>query len=119
MKMRKKYGITLKLLQIFDEYDYPLSISTKGVFFTRDERYMELIRKHPHNWHFKISIITANEFKSRAIERGCPTVNERIEAIRVLAEAGIHVTLRLRPYKWHSKRTGRTFTLIWGFYVFL
>lgn len=94
----EKYGITLKLLQIFDEYDYPLSISTKGVFFTRDERYMELIRKHPHNWHFKISIITANEFKSRAIERGCPTVNERIEAIRVLAEAGIHVTLRLRPY---------------------
>lgn len=95
----EKYGVSLELLRFFDEIDYPLSISTKGVFWTKDERYMSLFRKHTHNWHVKVSIITADGFRAAAIERGgCPSPNERLEAIRRLSEIGIHVTLRLRPY---------------------
>lgn len=95
----RKRGVSLELLKFFDEIDYPLSISTKGVFFTEDERYMELIRRHAHNWHWKISIITLDPYKYRGIERGgVPSPLERIEAIRKLAETGAHVTLRLRPY---------------------
>lgn len=97
-KYEEKYGVSLDLLRFFDKVDYPLSISTKGVFFTKDPRYMSLIKKHKHNWHFKISIITNDEAKSRSIDRGCPSVRERIEAIKILADNGLHVTLRLRPY---------------------
>ena len=94
----REFGISLELLRFFDKIDYPLSISTKGTWWTQDERYMELVRRHPHNWHFKISIITLDEVKASIIEEYCPTPNERLEAIKRLADLGIHVTLRLRPY---------------------
>lgn len=59
---------------------------------------MSLFRKHAHNWHVKISIITADEAKAKAMEKGVPSPKERLAAIKRLADAGIHVTLRLRPY---------------------
>lgn len=94
----KKYGVSLKLLKFFDKIDYPLSISTKGVFFTKDPRYMNIIKKHTHNWHFKISIITNDEKKAHLIEQDVPTPHERFKAMKRLTDAGLNVTLRLRPY---------------------
>ena len=94
----KQYGISLELLKFFDQIDYPLSISTKATWFTKDSRYMNLIAKHSHNWHFKISIITADQIKAMSIERGVDPPVERLEAIKRLSALGNHVTLRLRPY---------------------
>ena len=59
---------------------------------------MELFRKHTHNWHVKISIITADKEKARRIEKGVPSPEERIAAIKRLSDIGVHVTLRLRPF---------------------
>jgi DNA repair photolyase len=94
----RRYGITLKLLKFFDKIDYPLSFSTKATWWTQDERYMELFRKHTHNWHVKISIITNSDEKSRKMEKGVPVSSERLAAMKRLTDAGVHVTLRLRPY---------------------
>lgn len=94
----RRHRVTLQLLRFFDKIDYPLSFSTKAAWWTEDEQYMELFRKHGHNWHVKISIITANEKKARVVEGGVPSPEKRFEAIRNLTDAGIHVTLRLRPY---------------------
>lgn len=97
-KFEKIYGISLELLRFFDKIDYPLSISTKGTWWTKDDRYMSLVAKHAHNWHFKISIITADEEKARRIEVGVDSPMERLAAIKRLSDLGCHVTLRLRPY---------------------
>lgn len=94
----RRFGITLHLMKYFDSIDYPISFSTKATWWTKDERYMSIVRKHAHNWHFKISIITNDDEKSRRMEQGVDCTSERLEAIRRLADAGIHVTLRLRPY---------------------
>lgn len=94
----RRFGITLELLQYFDAIDYPLSMSTKGAWWTADERYMSLFRKHRHNWHVKISIITNDDAKAKRMEKGVPSSTERLAAIKRLADAGIHVTLRLRPF---------------------
>jgi len=94
----RRYGVTLELLKYFDEIDYPLSFSTKAAWWTEDSRYMELFARHAHNWHVKISIITADEEKARKIEKGVPSPEARLAAIKRLADLGIHVTLRLRPY---------------------
>jgi len=94
----KKYGISLKLMRYFDIVDYPLSFSTKGVWWTKDKRYMDLLEKHAHNWHFKVSIITANKEKARQMEPGVASPQERLKAIKRIAETGCPVTLRLRPY---------------------
>lgn len=94
----RRNGVTLELLRYFDKIDYPLSFSTKAAWWTEDSRYMELFSRHTHNWHVKISIITADPEKARKIERGVPPPQERLAAIKRLADIGIHVTLRLRPF---------------------
>lgn len=94
----RQRGVTLELLRFFKEIDYPLCFSTKATWFTEDERYMELIRGQ-HNWNFKFSIITLDEEKARIIERGVPSPQARLEAIRRIAEADAGgATLRLRPF---------------------
>lgn len=94
----RRYGITLELLKYFDEIDYPLSFSTKATWWTKDQRYMDLFARHTHNWHVKISIITASDEKSMKMEKGVDPTSERLKAIKRLSDIGIHVTLRLRPY---------------------
>ena len=93
-----KYGVTLELLRFFKEIDYPLCFSTKATWWTKDVRYMELVRGQK-NWNFKFSIITLDESKARIIERGVPTPRERLDAIERIAKAEAGgATLRLRPF---------------------
>ena len=94
----RRFGITLELLKLFDRIDYPLSFSTKSAWWTEDARYIDLFKKHAHNWHVKVSIITNSDKKSKEMEKGCPSSSERLQAVKNLSSAGIHVTLRLRPY---------------------
>ena len=94
----RKYGKTLELLRFFKEIDYPLCFSTKATWWTKDERYMSLVRGQK-NWNFKFSIITLDEAKAREMERAVPSPMERLEAIRRIAEADAGgATLRLRPF---------------------
>lgn len=94
----RKYGKTLELLKFFKDIDYPLCFSTKGAWWTKDERYMDLVRGQK-NWNFKFSIITMEEEKARIIERGVESPQERLEAIERIANAGAGgATLRLRPF---------------------
>lgn len=94
----RKYGKTLELLRFFKEIDYPLCFSTKSTWWTRDGRYMSLVRGQ-RNWNFKFSIITLDEAKAREMERAVPSPMERLEAIRRIAEADAGgATLRLRPF---------------------
>jgi DNA repair photolyase len=90
------YGVTLELLRFFREIDYPISFSTKGVWWLDDPRYRECFDGAP--WHLKISIITADTRKARAIERGVPPPAERLAAIKKARELIDHVTLRFRPF---------------------
>lgn len=94
----KKYGVTLDLLKFFKDIDYPLCFSTKATWFTKDPRYMDLIRGQK-NWNFKFSIITLDKEKASIIERGVPAPLERLDAIERIANAGAGgATLRLRPF---------------------
>jgi DNA repair photolyase len=94
----RKYGVMLDLLRFFKEINYPLCFSTKATWFTKDERYMELIRGQK-NWNFKFSIITKDAEKARVMEKGVPSPEERLKAIERIASAGAGgATLRLRPF---------------------
>lgn len=82
----RKYGKTLELLKFFKDIDYPLCFSTKSAWWTKDARYMDLV-KGQKNWNFKFSIITLDENKARVIERGVPSPIERLNAIERVANA--------------------------------
>ena len=94
----RKYGKTLELLKFFKDINYPLCFSTKSAWWTKDARYMDLV-KGQKNWNFKFSIITLDEDKARIIERGVPSPIERLNAIERIANADAGgATLRLRPF---------------------
>lgn len=94
----RKYGVTLELLRFFKEIDYPICFSTKSTWWLNDKRYTDLF-KGQKNWNCKFSIITADPEAAKTIERGVPSPQERIEAIRkyTALDAG-GATLRLRPF---------------------
>jgi len=93
----RKFGVGLKLLRFFREIEYPISFSTKGTWWIEDKRYRELFEENSF-WNVKVSIISLEEKVAKVIERGCPTVRERLDLIEKLSNIGILTTLRLRPF---------------------
>lgn len=94
----RKHGVTLELLKLFKELDYPISFSTKSTWWLQDKRYTDLF-KGQKNWNCKFSIITADPEMAAKIEKGVATPQERIDAIRRFSELDAGgATLRLRPF---------------------
>lgn len=94
----KKFGVSYKLLEFWNSIDYPVSISTKGVWHVYDPKYRELYRG-AKNQHWKYSIITSNEEHVKAIEPGVMSSAERFKAMYELNKLGVAATtLRFRPY---------------------
>lgn len=94
----RRFGVTLELLRFFKEIDYPITFSTKSTWWLDDPRYTELF-KGQRNWNCKFSIITYDAEAAAKIEKGVPTPQERIEAIRRFSELDAGgATLRLRPF---------------------
>lgn len=94
----RRNGVTLELMKILKGHDYPLSFSTKATWWIYDERYRALV-KGQDNWHIKFSIINLDKDRSRRMEKGVDSPQERLNAIKEyssLNKAG--VTLRLRPF---------------------
>ena len=94
--LEPSFGIGLQLMKFFREIDYPVSFSTKSIWFTKDKRYVDVL-KGAKNFHFKWSIITLDQEKARLIEKGVPSPEQRLNAMGEVAKwdtAG--VTLRLR-----------------------
>jgi DNA repair photolyase len=94
----KKFGASLELLRFFREIDYPISISTKGVWWVDDPRYIEVCTD-AKNMHWKYSIITSNEDHVKKLEPGTPPAKKRFEAMYKLNKMGVGATtLRFRPF---------------------
>lgn len=94
----RKFRKSLELLRFFNSIDYPLSISTKGVWWVYDDDYRKELEGRK-NIHVKYSIITDNEKHVKELEPGVPTAQARFEAMRELNKLGIGATtLRFRPF---------------------
>jgi len=95
----KKYGVGLELLKFFNEVKQPISFSSKGDLVLEDERYFNEFKKAGNMWHYKASIITLSDSKSRLLEKGTPTPQRRIEVLKTLnRECGTLTTWRMRPF---------------------
>jgi len=94
----KKHGVTLELLKILKEKNYPLCFSTKATWWVYDERYRELFRGQD-NWNTKFSIINLDTDRAKRMEKGVPSPMERLQAMSDLSKLNKGgVTLRLRPF---------------------
>ena len=96
--LEKKHGIGLEILRFLRDLDYPLTFSTKGTWWTRDERYAELFRDNP-KWTVKVTIITLDARKARIVEPGTPPPRARMKLIEDITKLNCGgAILRLRPF---------------------
>lgn len=94
----RRQGVTLRLLEIFKRHNYPLCFSTKGTWWVYDDRYRKFF-KDQDNWNTKFSIINLDPERSKRMERGVDSPQERLKAMKELSTLNKGgVTLRLRPF---------------------
>lgn len=94
----RKFRQSLELLRFFTEIDYPISVSSKGVWSMDDPEYVEAYKAAAGHLHWKESIITADEGKAHQIERGVATTRQRFDFLYKMSKLGIPTTFRFRPF---------------------
>lgn len=95
MRMDIKSGVSREVLRILSHYDYPYVIFTRSDVIARDE-YLKELRSDLCSVQFSIS--GNNEFLTRKIEPGAPSVTKRFEALRKLSKSGFWTTVRINPF---------------------
>lgn len=94
--IEKRYAITRRVLEVMDRTNHPVTITTKNFGVTRD---IDLLARLAARQlvSVNISITTLDHRLARLMEPRASTPKRRLEAIRLLAQAGVHVNLFLSP----------------------
>jgi DNA repair photolyase len=92
-----KYQLTRKMLQVCDELSYPVFIVTKSNLVARDiDLLSSLAKRNLVAINFTITAIEAKWL--RKLEPCSPSNQKRLEAMKILSEAGVPCNLYLSPY---------------------
>jgi DNA repair photolyase len=93
----KQFEITRRMLKVlagFEGLDF--SITTKAVLILRDLDLLRLIAER-HRFGVHMTVTTLDVRLARLLEPKAPPPAKRLEAVRALAEAGIHVGVNAMP----------------------
>lgn len=94
--IERRLNITAQLLDVFDEFNHPVSITTKSSLITRDiPRLARMARRNLVR--VQLSIGTLDRELARRIEPRACTPAARLETIRALRAAGIPVGVIIAP----------------------
>jgi len=90
------YGLTRGCLEVCAEFRNPVGIITKAALVVRD---LELLKRlHTVAWvQVYFSIPFADNETARKVEPQAPSITKRLEAMRVLSEAGISTAVSIAP----------------------
>lgn len=86
--------VTLELLRILKQFDYPTLISTKGTLFLDDE-YLKVLNKM--RVYIRLSAAAAPESVRLAVDAGGDCFNATLKKIETLVASGFAVSLRIQP----------------------
>jgi DNA repair photolyase len=93
----KQFEITRRMLEVFLEFEgLDFSITTKSVLLLRD---LELLLKVSarHRFSVHMTITTTDERLARLLEPKAPPPAKRLEAVKLLSEAGVRVGVNAMP----------------------
>ncbi|HTL48812.1 MAG TPA: PA0069 family radical SAM protein [Verrucomicrobiae bacterium] len=90
------YRLTRACLEVCLEFGNPAAIITKSFLVTRD---LELLKNLHERTHVSVtvSIPFFSEKTARIVEPGAASVSKRFEAVKLLADAGIEVSVNIAP----------------------
>lgn len=86
--------VSLNVLRILAEKNYPTVISTKADLFARPE-YLEILLRG--NFLLQVSFSTLDPQLAGRIERGTPTPLKRLRSMETVAARGLRVSVRHQP----------------------
>lgn len=89
-----KLRVGLNLLRVLAEFNYPTLISTKSTML-REREYIAALKAG--NFYVRQSITALKPKHLASVERGIPSIDDRLRTTRALSDAGIPVSIRLQP----------------------
>jgi DNA repair photolyase len=93
----RQFEITRRLLEVFAEFrGLDFSITTKSVLILRDQDLLRAVSAR-HRFSVHMTVTTLDDRLARALEPKAPAPAKRLDAVRVLAEAGIRVGVNAMP----------------------
>jgi DNA repair photolyase len=94
--IERDHKITREVLEVLERFGHPCSITTKNHLVTRDVDILARLAAHDLVT-VNISITTLDAKLARAMEPRASTPAKRLEAIRILSDAGIAVNVFVSP----------------------
>ena len=94
--IERGYGITRSILEVMERWRHPVALITKSQLVIRD---IDILARLAERGLAKaaISVTTLDRRIARVMEPRAAAPHRRIEAIRMLAEAGVPVTVMVAP----------------------
>ena len=86
-------GVTYRLLQLSNKYDYPIVFSTKGVI--KDPKYWDVLNPKIHT--FQLSLMSKDTEFIHKYETNTASAEERLAFARELKRRGFWVCIRIQP----------------------
>lgn len=94
--IERRLRITAGLLEVFDEFSHPVSITTKSAMITRDLPLLARLARR-NLVRVQLSIATLDRDVARRMEPRASAPAARLEAMRALKESGIPVGVIIAP----------------------
>lgn len=92
--LEKTKSVSLEIIKILNEYEYPFIISTKSdVFLNAD--YISLLKES--NVFVRFSTTVAEDVDRKSIDKGCPELHKIFSSAEKLSSYDIPVSFRFQP----------------------
>ncbi len=95
MPLEAEVNLTGRALQVIAEFRFPVHVLTKSDLVLRDLH--TLCRINETFAAVSFTITTADDGLAKKLEPGAPLVSDRLKAMRVLADHGIHTGVTMMP----------------------
>jgi DNA repair photolyase len=95
MPAEKRFNLTGQALEVMAQFGFPVHINTKSDLILKDLDTLCAINQVHASVCF--SITTADDELAKKLEPGAPLVSDRLKAMRVLSDHGIHTGVAMMP----------------------
>ena len=92
----RKMGLTRACLEVLCQFSWPVHLTTKSDMCLRDLDIISEIAKRSYI-NIVFTLTTADDALARKIEPGAPPPSERLEAMKILADAGVKTGTLMTP----------------------
>lgn len=93
-KLQTSYK-TIKKLLFYGKYMY---LTTKAVWWSKDEKYFNLIKENRDRIAIKVSFSTFDDKTAMVIEPNAPLPSERLAMLEKLSKVGVSTVARIEPF---------------------